>query len=576
MKAVAIFLSVVNLVAHTVLGEERQPVATTAETVAVSSAVTYQTALARADVAIAKSLLNERLLKGEVGETIRDQTVGRYLHRSGQWLNVSPRLGRQGIDHISMQFDNDGNVSGLLVEETKFGSSQLGVTKDGIQFGSRWTNKRLEAIGSRYAEVARQIRSGHVQIAKRPSGLASRQSFPVPLRGGKEAHIWRSSSQSGWFIDCHFDDLQHVPKRLDSMATYVKASASGQLGYEKLLNQVKIDGDILKVNILDATRVDATGGSLGKLPVKAELKLPIGRAVWASDAIAVKLAEDIRRQMPHLEADEAKHLAQGIQSTAKTAEEALSRTSFTRFTTLEASKAGTVGVLVVVPLEIALQLFNGDTVDWSRVAGVGGLAGASAAIGNAVGNYATLKLMEKGIGYSASVATAEILGLRSASRFANAAGGVTGGGVTAILFAYGGWGLGYYDLQTANRSAVAGVAGVGAGAAASAVTLGLISTYATAGTGVAISTLSGASATSASLAWVGGGTVASGGFGVAGGTVILGTGVGIVLVGVTAAVIYGFQLADEHQETIRLTKTIEYLSGKQTFAVPEPQVDVSR
>ena len=67
------------------------------------------------------------------------------------------------------------------------------------------------------------------------------------------------------------------------------------------------------------------------------------------------------------------------------------------------------------------------------------------------------------------------------------------------------------------------------------------------------------------------GESASGGFGVTGGTVILGTGVGIVFVGVTAAVIYGFQLADEHQETVRLAKTMEYLSGKQTFFVPDTQ-----
>lgn len=46
---------------------------------------------------------------------------------------------------------------------------------------------------------------------------------------------------------------------------------------------------------------------------------------------------------------------------------------------------------------------------------------------------------------------------------------------------------------------------------------------ASAGTGTAISTLSGAAATKATLAWLGGGTLASGGLGVAGGTLVLGT-----------------------------------------------------
>lgn len=46
---------------------------------------------------------------------------------------------------------------------------------------------------------------------------------------------------------------------------------------------------------------------------------------------------------------------------------------------------------------------------------------------------------------------------------------------------------------------------------------------ASAGTGTAISSLSGAAATNATLAWLGGGTLASGGLGVAGGTLVLGT-----------------------------------------------------
>jgi len=46
---------------------------------------------------------------------------------------------------------------------------------------------------------------------------------------------------------------------------------------------------------------------------------------------------------------------------------------------------------------------------------------------------------------------------------------------------------------------------------------------ASAGTGTAIGSLSGAAATNATMAWLGGGTIASGGFGMAGGAVVLGT-----------------------------------------------------
>lgn len=66
---------------------------------------------------------------------------------------------------------------------------------------------------------------------------------------------------------------------------------------------------------------------------------------------------------------------------------------------------------------------------------------------------------------------------------------------------------------------------VGAGVATS-VTTGIVAAVGTAGTGTAISTLSGVAATRATLAVLGGGTLAAGGLGIAGGAVVLG-GIGI-------------------------------------------------
>ena len=61
-----------------------------------------------------------------------------------------------------------------------------------------------------------------------------------------------------------------------------------------------------------------------------------------------------------------------------------------------------------------------------------------------------------------------------------------------------------------------------AGVGTSAAVYGLVSTLAAASTGTAITALSGAAATNATLAWLGGGTIAAGGGGVAAGTVVLG------------------------------------------------------
>lgn len=66
-------------------------------------------------------------------------------------------------------------------------------------------------------------------------------------------------------------------------------------------------------------------------------------------------------------------------------------------------------------------------------------------------------------------------------------------------------------------------AGLGSGAVLAFGAYNGTMLLASASTGTVISTLSGAAATNATLAWLGGGSLAAGGFGVAGGTIILGS-----------------------------------------------------
>ena len=68
---------------------------------------------------------------------------------------------------------------------------------------------------------------------------------------------------------------------------------------------------------------------------------------------------------------------------------------------------------------------------------------------------------------------------------------------------------------------VALASGAGVGLASSTATFAAVATFATASTGTAIGSLSGAAATSATLAWLGGGSLATGGLGVAGGTAVV-------------------------------------------------------
>ena len=81
------------------------------------------------------------------------------------------------------------------------------------------------------------------------------------------------------------------------------------------------------------------------------------------------------------------------------------------------------------------------------------------------------------------------------------------------------------ELQEARNAAVGAGAGLAAGASvafmAPTAAMWIATTFGTASTGAAISTLSGAAAQSAALAWLGGGTLASGGGGIVAGKALI-------------------------------------------------------
>ena len=93
--------------------------------------------------------------------------------------------------------------------------------------------------------------------------------------------------------------------------------------------------------------------------------------------------------------------------------------------------------------------------------------------------------------------------------------------------------------------------GVGGGALAGFGAYSSVGLLASASTGTAISSLSGVAATNATLAWLGGGSIASGGFGMAGGMMALGG-----IVAGPALAIGGFMLASKAEEA--LTQATEY------------------
>lgn len=83
------------------------------------------------------------------------------------------------------------------------------------------------------------------------------------------------------------------------------------------------------------------------------------------------------------------------------------------------------------------------------------------------------------------------------------------------------------------KSGVGAATGTATALGGQAAAMGIATTFGTASTGTAISTLSGAAATNAATAWLGGGALSAGGFGIAGGTMVL---TAIPIIGTVTAV----------------------------------------
>ena len=106
--------------------------------------------------------------------------------------------------------------------------------------------------------------------------------------------------------------------------------------------------------------------------------------------------------------------------------------------------------------------------------------------------------------------------------------------------------------QKFSELAKAGLGSLAAGTATAAGVYGSVGIFGAASTGTAISALSGAAATNATLAWLGGGAIAAGGGGIVAGTAVLG---GLVVA--PAIIVMGFFAESKADEALATAKENE-------------------
>jgi len=530
------------------------------KTIGVGAISGISSALSQSDVALCKSMIYPKHLKGDYGESI----VGKFylehhLKKSGNWESISARFGRQGIDQIYLKYDRLGRIRDIMVGEVKYGSSKLGMTKDGIQMGNRWTQKRLIALGNRYLEAAS---AKNTIFQKRLSKLSANHQIEVNLGNGKKAIFWRKNALEPWKYEGSKEDFKLSLKKAKSTGQYVKKSGENIIRVKSRIFEVKTDNKFININIKDASLLDS-GFSQNRIKgqsIKIDIKGFSGKL--SNEVLSKEIAKQIKSKITHLSDKECLNYARKIVKEINTVEN-FTKYPYAKSVLSNSLKAGVGGAIFSIGIEAISQGIRGEA-DYQRLFETGALGFGSVGVGSAVGQITTASLMESKVAHAVVTRTASSIGI-STSFLSNTIGSSVGGGITSLLFAYGGYFLGYYDSYTANKTALSGLVGVGGGTLASAGTLALVTTYATAGTGTAISSLSGAAATNAGLAWLGGGTVASGGGGMAWGAAALGGVFTVGIVAATAITACGINLYEKNEDNKMLKLSLKDYIEEDSF-----------
>lgn len=473
----------------------------------------------RADVAFARTLVNQTHLKGNLGESFAEMEFLPMVMRD-RWHSVTPRIGSQGIDHIFLRTTKDGLPRSMLIAESKYGQSQLGHTKNGIQMGSEWKGKRLVALGDRYRRIAKSS----VQCARMP--LLTTQKLSVFMPDGSKRFFWRKNSQEPWMFSGEPKELSVAQNRAEVFSRYFTAAGKGSISYRSRIFHIEPKGEDMTITILNADAMRGT--DLKLLPKEKLITITGGMDKKLTPAAVEGLASELAKKM-NMPSSEALQCAKEISRKTNTYAMLYRKSCYFHHSMRTAIK----GSLIAGIIDMGVQLATGDDVSVKQVAVSMGVSGVTVATASGIQYW-----MMKGQGRNVRLLTKALkCSPPKLAQGAASALGIAGGIVYDVAMYL------IDDNQTVEDLGQNVAITIASGTAAAATSTGLMAiatTWGTASTGTAISGLSGAAANSAALAWLGGGATATGGGGVAVGTAVVFAGAAvaaIIVAGVGYAIV---------------------------------------
>lgn len=464
---------------------------------------------------LAQRLSNHAHIRGDFGEVLASRAVLKRELGAGGWKEVTPRTGRQGLDHIFMRLDANGSPVELMVGESKYGTAQLGKTADGRQMSAHWQNARLVAMANRYQEFA-TARPDSIRYAEPP--LRTRYKLDVHYPDGRTRVFWRHDNKSPWFFSGSSEELRLAQSYARSYSDLLRGAGTGTIAYKSRLFHVSPVDGVMHLSVYDAAGITDASGGYRNLKLLERVSLPgyAGRGkvpVSLNDNVALAL----QKVIPDLADDEARTLATSVRNRMFLTPD---HTDYSRMMMKTTAGAG----LLAAALDSGLQLAMTGEVSTLQTSQVFGLTALSMHSSQKLETYLLRhSTLRRSMGSFGS--------LSSGARFLR--GSVAAAAIFSAVDVFASLSGNLPWEQTGRNALVAGGGAAGGAIGVSGVML-LASQVGTAGTGAAISSLHGIAATNATMAWLGGGTLASGGGGMAAGAWVAaaaGAAVAIVVAG---------------------------------------------
>lgn len=178
-------------------------------------------------------------IRGDIGESIAERAFfgGPEMAHSKKagWISVPPRYARQGIDHMFLLVDKkNGLPRSIILAESKYGSSQFGMTNYGKQMGPSWIINKLTKIADRYSSFA-QSSVPVVRVESIPTGV---KGMDVYFSETQRVTIWKSEDNR-WHTDAKGITDKQLRERASTYGRYFESVRNGNVRARNFLFRIE-------------------------------------------------------------------------------------------------------------------------------------------------------------------------------------------------------------------------------------------------------------------------------------------------------------------------------------------------